>query len=152
MKKLLPLLIVLFAGQLFGQATKNEDPKIDTFSTNYWSLLAGPSEGPKGFTLFSRDIKLNSANQYELWVKTVPVNAAVFNKSYGLPSSAAYVLQYATVDCTKKLLMFEKASVYDSGEAILKDRFSPVFMPTKKARIKPGSIGEAVFVGICVRP
>ncbi|CAN5557595.1 MAG: hypothetical protein M3Q26_13225 [Acidobacteriota bacterium] len=148
MRKLLPFFIVLLFAPVFGQ----DESRTDSFSTNNWSQLAPPTVGSKGFSLFSRDIRLNRAGQYELWIKIIPASPASFNKRFDLPSNTAFVLQYTTVDCEKRLLKFEKLTVYYSSETILKSGPSTLFPTSKKDTIKRGSVGEAVYENVCVKP
>lgn len=152
MKHLFALLIVLFAAPVFGQGVKPSDSKAENFTTQNWSQLGPATEGAKGFTLHGRGIRVNSAGQYELWVKVIPANAAVFNKRYDLPKNAAYVLQYTTVDCAKKLLLFEKTALYDSANAIVEGRVTGLMPASKKDAVRPGSIGESVYKNVCVDP
>lgn len=152
MKKLRPLLILIFASSLFGQAAKTEDPKAELFSTKNWSRLTGPTESSRGFALFSRDIRENGSGKYQLWVKIVPSDTGTFNKRHNLPADASYVLQYASVDCGKKLLIFEKTTVYDSREALTKIQSSAFSSKSKRGAVKPGSIGEALYESVCVKP
>jgi hypothetical protein len=152
MKHLLLLLIVLFAAPVFGQAVKTADAKPASFITQNWSKLGPATEGPKGFTLHGRDIRLNSSGQYELWVKIMPANTSVFNKRYDLPKNTAFVLQYATVNCEKKLLLFEKTSLYDSANTIVEGRITGLTPASRKDSVRPGSIGESVYKNVCVDP
>lgn len=152
MKYLLGLLVVLFAAPVFGQGLRPSDSKPENFTTQNWSKLGPSTEGPKGFTLHSRDIRLNSRGQYELWVKVIPANTEVFNKRYDLPKNTSFVLQYATVDCAKKSLLFEKTSLYNEGYAAVEGRVSGLVSVSKKDAVKPGSIGESVYKNVCVDP
>jgi hypothetical protein len=152
MKHLFALVIVLFAAPVFGQAVKTADAKPASFITQNWSKLGPATEGPKGFTLHGRDIRLNSSGQYELWVKIMPANASAFNKRYDLPKNTAFVLQYATVNCEKKLLLFEKTSLYDSANTIVEGRITGLTPSSRKDSVRPGSIGESVYKNVCVDP
>lgn len=126
--------------------------KVENFSTQNWSKLGPATDGPKGFTLYSRDIRLNSSGQYELWVKVVPTTAALFNKRHDLPKSTAFVLQYATVDCTKRILSFEKTSLYNADNSVAAGRVTSLVSALKRDTVKPGSIGESVYKNVCVDP
>ncbi len=152
MKHLFALLVVLFAAPVFGQDIKTGDAKAENFTTQNWSKLGPATGGPKGFTIHSRDIRLNSKGQYELWVKVIPANAEVFNRRYDLPKNTAFVLQYATVDCAKKVLLFEKTSLYDAANAIVVGRVTGLTPASRKDSVKPGSIGESVYKNVCVDP
>ena len=152
MKHLFALLVVLMAAPVFGQEVKISDAKPANFTTQNWSKLGPATEGPRGFTLHSRDIRLNSAGQYELWIKVIPANAAAFNRRYDLPKNTAFVLQYTTVDCAKKLLLFEKTALYDAANAIVNGRVSGLVSTSKRDSVKPGSIGESVYKNVCIDP
>ena len=152
MKHLFALVVVLFAAPVFGQEVKTSDAKAANFTTQNWSKLGPATEGPKGFTLHSRDIRLNSSGQYELWVKIVPANTSSFNRRYDLPKNTAYVLQYATVDCAKKLLLFEKTALYSAENTMVNGRVTGLTPASQKGSVKPGSIGESVYKYVCVDP
>ena len=152
MRHVFALLIVLFAAPVFGQDVKTGDTKPENFATRNWSKLGPATDGPKGFTLHGRDIRLNSSGQYELWVKVVPANAAVFSKRYALPKNTAFVLQYATVDCGKRQLLFEKTALYDNANTVLEGRVTGLVSSSKRDAVKPGSIGESVYKNVCVDP
>lgn len=147
---------VLLAGSAFGQAAnteapKSEEAKAEFINPKYWSKLGPPTDGPRGFTLFSRNILPNPEGQFELWVKIVPVTAEAFRKHYGMPQDAIYVLQYATVDCDKRALLLEKTGVYDLSDNRLNTGSSALTPKSAKDRVKPGSIGATVFEYVCVR-
>ena len=152
MRNLFALMIVLFAAPVFGQDVKTGDAKPENFATQNWSKLGPATEGPRGFTIHSRDIRLNSSGQYELWVKIVPAKTEIFNKRYDLPKNTAFVLQYATVDCGKRLLFFEKTALYDAGSTVLEGRVNALVSAAKRDAVKPGSIGESVYKNVCVDP
>ncbi len=144
--------MVFFAAPLMGQVEKTGDEHTDSFSANNWSQLSAPTLGAKGFALYSRDIRMNKLGQYELWIKIVPANTSAFNKRFNLPPNTAFVMQYSTVDCENKSLKFEKLTVYNSSESILKSGQSTLFPTSKKDTIKRGSVGEAVYENICIKP
>jgi hypothetical protein len=152
MRNLFALAVVLFAAPVFGQNIKPSDSKPENFTTQNWSKLGPATDGPKGFELQTRDIRLNSAGQYEFWVKVIPADVAAFTKRYDLPKNTAFVLQYTTVDCKKKSLLFEKTSLYDSDSAIVEGRSTSLVSSSKKDSVKPGSIGESVYKYTCVDP
>lgn len=142
----------MFASQAFGQDTITTPVKSTGFTTQNWSKLGPGTEGPKGFTVQGRDIRVNSAGQFELWIKVLPSNTTAFAKRYDLPRNIAYVLQYATVDCEKRLLSFEKTGLYDSDNTVLTGRVDGLVPDSKKDSVKPGSIGESVYKYVCVDP
>ena len=152
MRNLFALMIVLFAAPAFGQDVKTGDAKAEHFATQNWSKLGPATDGPRGFTLHSRDIRLNSSGQYELWVKIIPAKTETFNKRYDLPKNTAFVLQYATVDCEKRLLLFERTALYDAGSSVVEGRVTALVSAAKRDSVKPGSIGESVFKNVCVDP
>lgn len=152
MRKLLPLLLTaLLAGVTLGQDGKSDDAKAEFLNPKYWSKLGPTTEGQRGFTLFSRNILPNPEGQYELWIKVVPANVEAFNKQYSLPQDAAYVLQYATVDCEKRLLLLEKTGVYDAKDMRLNAGSNALTPKSAKDRVKPGSIGAIFFEYFCQR-
>ncbi len=148
---MLPLLLAVLAVSAFGQE-KRKDVAAENPLTAHWSKLRHKVDGPKGFTLAGRGMRINPFGQYELWVKIVPVNPTVFLKQYGLPAKTAYVLQYATVDCGKRLLLFEKTAAYDAADTPVSGRVSGIVPSSAKDSVKPGSIGDAVFASVCEDP
>jgi hypothetical protein len=148
MRYILPLLVIAFAVPVFGQDAKPDETGL----TANWSRIGDSVEKNRGFALYGRGIRLNRAGAYELWVKIVPANAAVFNKRYSLPKGTDYVLQYATVDCSKKLLLLERTALYDSSHKAVEGNASALTPPSKKDSVKPGSIGDALFRSVCDDP
>ena len=69
-----------------------------------------------------------------------------------LPKNTAYVLQYATVDCAKKLLLFEKTALYSAENTMVNGRVTGLTPASQKGSVKPGSIGESVYKYVCVDP
>ena len=145
----LVLFAVAFAAPVLGQDTK---PAVENPMTANWSKLGPAVEGSRGFTLSGRGIRLNASGQYELWVKIVPTDAAAFVRRYGLPRGTDYVLQYATVDCGKKLLLVEKTAAYDAAHGALAGRTSGITPSTRQGAVKPGSIGETLYKYVCEDP
>lgn len=145
-------MIILFAAPAFAQTAGTAGPLNGKFSTEFWSHLSEPTEGTKGFRLESRGIRESKAGQYELWIKILPTNISVFNKHYNLPVSSAYALQFATVDCTNKLLKLEKTMLYNSADKIIEGQTSRLTPSTKRDTVKPGSIGATVFENVCIKP
>jgi len=144
---------LLFAGlalPIFGQDAKV--PPADNPVTSNWSKLGPAGEGVKGFALQSRGIRLNPAGQYELWVKILPTNVPAFVRRYNLPKATTYVLQHATVDCAKKLLLLDQTTAYDSYDKVISGNVSGITPSSKRDMVKPGSIGEAVFKNVCEDP
>lgn len=118
--------------------------------TTNWSKLGPTVEGTRGFTLHGKGIRLNPDGNYELWIKIIPFNRPSFVKRYDLPVATAFVLQYATVDCRKRLLLFERTSAYGTDNRTLEGRMSGITPASKKDIVKPGSIGEALYRFVCV--
>jgi hypothetical protein len=152
MKYLPALLLALFVSSAFGQDVKPVAEKTAEFANDNWSQLGPATEGTKGFTLYGKGIRLNPSGQYELWIKIVPANQAVFNRRYDLPKASAFVMQYTIVDCTRKQLLFEKTSLYDSSSAAVAGNTSGLVSTSKKDAVKPGSIGDSVYRNVCVDP
>lgn len=117
-----------------------------------WTSLGEPVEGTKGFSLFSRGMRVNPKGQYELWVKIVPEDAKAFIRSYNLPNATAYVVQYATIDCGKKLVGFERSSAFDGEDKTIQGKTSGISLSEKRKAVKPGSIGDEVYKRVCVDP
>ncbi len=152
MKKLVFVLALVSAVSAFGQDAKVSDSKTGTLITKNWSEFVGPTEGPRGFKLFSKDLKQNSDGQYEMWIKIVPNERSVFTRRYEIPSNTAYVLQYATVDCQKRLMAFEKTTLYDADDALVKSESTTLSAKTTRDKVRTGSIGAVVFEKICLEP
>lgn len=153
MRKLLPLLLAIFAVQSVAQniATPGEGAQAEFLDQKFWSMLGKPTEGTRGFALFTRNMQPKTDSLFQLWVKIVPTNAAAFNKRYGLPSNSAYAIQYATVDCGKRLVLTEKTAAYDASNGYVDPRSSDLVKNQSRTRVKSGSIGETVFDYICLK-
>lgn len=152
MKLIIALLFVVSAVPLFGQDSKPVPANSDNSLAANWSKLGPTTEGSRGFTLHGKGVRLNGQGQYELWIKIVPTNAAAFGKRYDLPKGTAHVLQYATVDCNKRVVLLEKTSAYDSTGAVLAGSTSALTPSARKSTVKPGSVSEAVFRYVCLEP
>ena len=139
------LIALAFAVPIFGQTAAEEDSQ-----TANWSKMGPTIEGTRGFTLHSRGIKMNSAGSYELWVKIVPVNQSAFARRYDLPKGTKHVIQYATVDCDKRLILLERTTAYDSTNKVLSGRVTGLTPSSRKEAVRPGSIGDAVYKFVCV--
>lgn len=150
MKYVLLLLSIAFAGPVLGQDVK--PAAGDNPQTANWSRLGPTVEGARGFTLSGRGIRLNRGGQYEMWVKIEPTDAAVFVKQYYLPQGTSYVLQYATLDCGRKLLSLDKTAAYGPEHKRLEGRVSGITPSSKRSTVRPGSIGEAIFKYVCEEP
>lgn len=141
------LVLLVFAMPVFGQdvnSTGAENPQ-----TANWSKLGPAVEGSRGFALSGRGMRINRSGQYELWVKITPNDTGWFVRRYDLPKGTAYVMQYATVDCSKKLLLLERTAMFDSGQKQLEGRITGITPSSRKDAVKRGSIGETVFKYVC---
>ena len=148
MKVLLLAVVLMAAGPVWGQDLKTA-AGADPGAAN-WSQLGPSIEGTKGYTLFGRGIRLDRSGQYELWVKIVPENTSNFVKRYSLPRTTVYVMQHATVDCEKRLLLLEKTSAFDSGDREVQGSISSLTPGSKRGAVRPGSIGESIYRYVCV--
>ena len=130
---------------------KTENARAEFMNAKYWSKIGEQTDAEHGFTLFSRNLLPNPEGQIELWVKIVPVNVPQFNKHFELDPNAAFVLQYATVDCGKNVLLLERTAVYDANSVKLSGGPASLTPKSARDRVKPGSIGAEVFHSICVK-
>ncbi len=148
--------ILIFASSLFAQSagiptTTPEAARAEFMNAKFWSKIGAYEDAKLGFTLFSRNLYPNPEGQIELWVKIAPSNPEQFRKRYGLEPSAAFVIQYATVDCSKHFLLLEKTGVYDRNNTRLSAGVANLTPKSARDRVKPGSIGAVVFESICVK-
>lgn len=139
----LTVLAVPVTAQMDARSAEN---KAEFLSEKNWAALGRPVEGQRGFRLFSRNLRPTTDTLFEMWVKIVPANAAAFNRRYGLPAGAAYAVQYATIDCARKQITFEKSTVYNQSNTELSAPSSELI---QKGARKTGPIGEAVFDYTC---
>jgi hypothetical protein len=150
MKYIMILLAVIAAAPVFGQNTTAAPEKPANARAENWSKLGPTIEGTKGFTLHGRDIRLNREGQYQMQVKITPGSLPTFTKRYSLPGSTNYVLQYATVDCSKRVLLLEKTIVYDADGKPVSAPNESLTPSSQKETVKPGSVGEALYRFVCV--
>jgi len=148
--------VLVFAAVGFGQTTaaptSGERARVEFMDLKYWSKIGEQKDPVRGFTLYSRNLLPNPEGQIEFWVKIVPTNIAQFNKRYGLASNAAFVLQYATVDCTRNVLLLERTGIYDAGNVRINSGGPSSLTPkSSRDRVKPGSVGAEIFQSICVK-
>lgn len=125
--------------------------RAEFINVKYWSRIGEYKDETKGFTLFSRNLFPNPDGQIEFWVKIVPNNTVEFNKRYALAGNSAFVIQYATVDCSKRFLSLERTGVYDSANARLGNGSSELTPKASRDRVKQGSIGSEIYASVCVR-
>lgn len=150
MKYIVILLAAVAATPLLGQAPATPPAKQPSPEAGNWSKLGQPIEGAKGFTLHGRDIRLNGEGQYQMLVKITPASSATFARRYSLPAATNYVLQSATVDCTKRVLLLEKTGAYDADGKLLDAKGETLTPSSRKDTVKPGSVGEALYRFVCV--
>jgi hypothetical protein len=150
MKYIVILVAAIAAAPVFGQDPTAAPAKPPITEAKSWSKLGQPIEGTKGFTLYGRDIRLNREGEYQLLVKITPVSTTAFARAYSLPTATNFVLQYATVDCNKKLLLLEKTGAYDTNGKVLEARGETLTPSSRKDTVKPGSVGEALYRFVCV--
>jgi hypothetical protein len=125
--------------------------RAEFMNAKYWTKIGGSEDKEHGFMLFSRNLLPNPDGQIELWVKIVPNSIEHFNRKYDLSSESAFVLQYATVDCSKNLILLERTAVYDANNNKLNGGSAELTPKSARDRVRPGSIGGEVFQGVCVK-
>ena len=130
---------------------KAENARAEFMNAKYWSKIGERTDTERGFTLFSRNLLPNPEGQIELWVKIVPTNLAQFIKHYEVDPNAAYVLQYATIDCGRNVLLLERTAVYDVNNVKLNGGPPSLTPKSARDRVKPGSIGAEIFHSICIK-
>lgn len=153
---LLPLFLALLAAPVFAQnkvdASSDHSPSsVEFLAKKYWSDLGKPTDGPRGYALFTRNMQPKSDTLFEFWVKIVPTNAAAFNKRYSLPRESAFVIQKATVDCAKRLVFLEDTSAFDSGNKAVDPKGSDLIKGENRSRVVPGSVSATIFDYICLK-
>ena len=155
MRKLLPFFLLTAIAPIFGQAPaaspQVEIGKAEFLDQKFWSDLGKPTEGTRGFSLFTRDMQPKSDTRFELWVKIVPNNALAFNRRYGLPRESAYVVQYASIDCAGRSVQLERTSAYSSANGFVDARASDLVKNESRTRVKPGSVSDTIFQYICIK-
>lgn len=154
MHKLLPLFVLLLVAPSFAQSKVSNAPLVingEFLEQKYWSDLGKPTEGPRGFALFTRNMQPKSDSVFEFWVKIVPTNATAFNRRYSLPRESAVVIQKAIVDCEKRTIFFEDTKAFDTSRNAIDPRGSDLVKGEAKSRAKAGSVGATVFDYICLK-
>jgi hypothetical protein len=150
------LSLALCSSSVFAQNAdvappKAENVRAEFMNEKYWSKIGVQKDPARGFTLYSRNLLPNPDGQIEFWVKIIPTNVEHFNKTYDLGATAAYVLQYATVDCGKNFLLLERTGVYDSNNVRLSNGPAALTPKSARDRVKPGSIGAEIFHSVCIK-
>jgi len=157
MRKLMVLIVLSFLGLSASAQNKAAVPMATAPATpefldvKLWSDLGKPTEGTRGFSLFTRNMQPKSDTLFEMWIRIVPVNAASFNKRFGLPRESAFVVQYATVDCQRRVVLLEKTTAFDASNGFVDARASDLVKNETRTRVKAGSVSETVFEYICLK-
>jgi len=146
----------VFAAPIFSQnkiepAALPGPSNAEFLAVKYWSDLGKPTEGPRGYALFTRNMLPKSDSLFEFWVKIVPTNTAAFNKRYSLPRESAFVIQKATVDCSKRLVFLEDTAAYDAGNKSVDPKGSDLIKGENRSRVVPGSVSSTIFDYICLK-
>ncbi|HXF43669.1 MAG TPA: hypothetical protein VNK26_08005 [Pyrinomonadaceae bacterium] len=143
---ILGLCVFSVAGQ-----TKVEKPSADPefMDQKYWSQIGKPIEGPRGFSLFSRNIHPLSDTLFELWVKVIPNYPDTFNRRNSLPKNLSYYVMFAKVDCDKRLVGVQQISGFDSNGARIELKETSLASSENLTKVKPGSVNEVLFNKIC---
>ena len=154
MRILLPLLLLLIVAPASAQnkiAPAHTPLSTEFLEQKFWSDLGKPTEGTRGYALYTRNMQPKTDTLFEFWVKIVPTNTAAFNRRYSLPRESAFVIQKAVVDCAKRTVFFEDTKAYDLSNAAIDPRGSDLVKSETKTRVKSGSIGATVFDYICLK-
>lgn len=156
MRKLIPLFLLLIAAPAFAQNQVDASPKPDPSSgeflaKKFWSNLGKPTDGPRGYSLFTRNMQPKSDTLFEFWVKIVPANSAAFNRRYGLPRESAFVIQKASVDCSKRHVLLEDTAAFDGGNRPVDAKGSDLIKGENRSRVVPGSVSATIFDYICLK-
>lgn len=153
MRKVLPLLLLILAAPAFAQSTSSElaPMSAEFLDQKLWSALGKPTDGVRGFSLFTRNMQPKSDTNFEFWVKIVPTNAEAFNKRYSLPKDSAFVVQRATVDCGRRTVYLDRTGAYDRGYNSLDPRSSDLIKGEIRSRVRAGSVSETLFYYLCLR-
>lgn len=154
MRKLLPLIILVIGASVFGQDNKSNEPAPmsgEFLAEKFWTSLGKPTEGIRGYSLLTRSMQPKSDTNFEFWVKIVPANAIAFNRRYSLPRESAFVIQRATVDCSKRTVFLDRTASYDASNNSLDPRGSDLIKGETRSRVRSGSVSETLFDYICLK-
>ena len=153
MRKLLPFFLLASIAPVFGQdpTAQPELARAEFLEQKYWSTLGKPTDGSRGFSLFTRNMQPKSDTMFEVWVKILPNNASSFNRRFGLPSNSAFVVQHATVDCVGRSVRFERTAAYDMLNGAVDPRSSDLVKNESRSRVKSGSVSDTIFQYICLK-
>lgn len=147
---MIAVLMAAAAVSAAAQENRSASANAEKLADENWVKLGPTVEGERGFTVHGKGIRLNKEGLYELWVRIMPVNTAAFARRYNLPRELRHVVQFATVDCSKNVLLLEKTSVIGADNKALAAKTNLLTPSSKQDAVKPGSIGEAVFRYVCV--
>jgi hypothetical protein len=154
MRKLLPLFLMVIGASAFGQDNKSNEPAPmsgEFLAERFWTGLGKATEGARGFSLYTRNMQPKSDTNFEFWVRIVPTNATAFNRRYSLPRESAFVIQRATVDCSKRTVYLDRTAAYDAGNNSLDPRGSDLIKGDIRSRVRAGSVSETLFEYICLK-
>jgi hypothetical protein len=152
MRKLIPIFLLLLTAPAFAQdkiAMATNSPEF--LNAKFWSDLGKPTEGSRGYAIFTRNMQPKSDTLFELWIKIVPTNATAFNRRYSLPRESAFVIQKATVDCARRLVFTEQTTAFDGSNKSVDPKGSDLVKGETRTRVKSGSVGETVFEYLCLK-
>lgn len=153
MRRLLPFFLLAVFAPVYGQTApaQMEITRTEFLDQKFWSTLGRPTEGSRGFSLFTRNMQPISDTRFEVWVKIVPNNTPAFNRRYGLPSNSTFVIQYATVDCAGRTVRLERTAAYNTANGAVDPRYSDLVKNESRTRVKSGSVSDAIFQYICLK-
>lgn len=152
MRKLIPVFLLLITAPAFAQNMASPTTNSAEFlNAKFWSDLGKPTEGARGYALFTRNMQPKSDTVFDVWIKIVPTNAIAFNRRYSLPRESAFVIQRATVDCARRLVFTEQTAAYDNASNSLDPKGSDLVKSERRTRVKSGSVAETVFEYICLK-
>lgn len=154
MRKLLPVIFLVLTASTFGQDTKSNDPAPisgEFLAEKFWTSLGKPTEGSRGFALFTRNMQPKSDTNFEFWVRIVPSNPTAFNRRYSLPRESAFVIQRAVVDCSKRTVFLDRTGSYDTSKNSLDPKGSDLIKGENRSRVHAGSVSETLFEYICLK-
>lgn len=153
MRKLLPLLILVLTATIAAQESSSEPApaSAEFLDQKLWSVLGKPTDGIRGFSLFTRSMQPKTDTNFEFWVKIVPTNREAFNKRYGLPRESAFVIQRATVDCSRRTVFLDRTAAFDQSNNGLDPRGSDLIKSEVRNRVRAGSVSGTIFDYICLK-
>ncbi len=140
----LAALVILSAFAVFPQS----DSDREFLNEKFWSALGKPSEGPRGFSLFTRDLQPKGDSYFEFWLKIVPAEPAAFARRYSLAREITAIVQYTSVDCRKKIVSAERVRAFSADLEPVSVKGSAFARDEK--RVRAGTINETVFQRICL--